>query len=195
MAKLEIMVGPMFASKSTELLRRLFTVAQIGKKALYINNSIDVRNAHDVFSTHNPQLKATLSDLSVKMISVRSLDDVNTNDIITSDIIGIDEAQFFPSLELVKVMVDKYKKHVIVVGLDGDANRQLFGEIYKLLPYCDSIVKLSAFCVVCGTNGKLTNAIHTKYIGPSASGNISVGNQVGNHDKYQSVCRECYLSQ
>ena len=190
MAKLEIMIGPMFASKSTELLRRLFTVAQIGKKALYINNAIDVRNAHDVFSTHNPQLKATLSGLSVKMISVKSLDDVDINDVLSADIIGIDEAQFFPSLDLVNKYVDEYKKHVIVVGLDGDANRQLFGEIYKLLPRCDTIVKLSAFCILCGANGKLTNAIHTKYIGDA---NATVN--VGSHDKYQSVCRECYLLQ
>lgn len=189
MARLEIIIGPMFASKSTELLRRLFTVAQIGKKALYINSSIDIRNSQDVFSTHNPQLKERLSHLSVKMISVKSLDDVDINDMTIADIIGIDEAQFFSSLELVKVMVDKYKKHVIVVGLDGDANRQLFGEIYKLLPYCDVITKLSAFCIQCGSNGKLTNAIHTKYLG------VNTGVNVGSHDKYQSVCRECYLSQ
>jgi thymidine kinase len=190
MAKLEIMVGPMFASKSTELLRRLFTVSQIGKKSLYINHNNDVRNSQDVFSTHNPQLKERLSDLSVKMLSVNSLEDVDINDVITADIIGIDEAQFFTSLELVKKYVDVYKKHVIIVGLDGDIHRNLFGEIYKLLPYCDVITKLSAFCIPCGKNGKLTNAIHTKYIGVDNSNILNVGS----HDKYQSVCRECYLS-
>ena len=51
--------------------------------------------------------------------------------------------------------VEMKGKNVIVVGLDGDSNRENFGYIHKLIPLCDDIVKLKAYCSICkdGTLG------------------------------------------
>jgi thymidine kinase len=37
--------------------------------------------------------------------------------------------------------VEVYGKHVVVVGLDGDAGRAPFGDVLKLIPLADSVEK------------------------------------------------------
>ena len=46
-------------------------------------------------------------------------------------------------------LVEEFDCNVVVVGLDGDSNRQKFGEILDLIPYCDSCTKISAICKIC----------------------------------------------
>ena len=81
----------------------------------------------------------------------------------------IDEAQFFTDLyEFVKSAVEIHNKNVVVIGLDGDSDRENFGQIHKLLPLCDDIVKLKALCSQCkdGTPGifskKIINSLPAK---------------------------------
>ncbi len=52
---LELIIGPMFSGKSTELLRRLNISAEMNLRVLYVNSSLDVRTKES-FSTHNPTL-------------------------------------------------------------------------------------------------------------------------------------------
>lgn len=184
---LDIIIGPMYSSKTTELLRRLFTVSEVNLNSLYINNSIDNRNQLDVFSSHNPQLKSTLSNNKVKMISVKNLSDVEDSLLNSSDIIGVDEAQFFDDLMIIKDWVDKKNKRVVIAGLDGDFNRNTFGKIHQLLPHCDSIVKLTAFCTECAKKQKLSQALFTYK--KSSSYDVI---EVGGNDKYSALCRMCY---
>ena len=54
---LDIIIGPMFAGKTTELIRRLNTFVAISKRCVYINSIQDVRNHKENFSTHNPSLQ------------------------------------------------------------------------------------------------------------------------------------------
>ena len=58
-------------------------------------------------------------------------------------------------------MVDNFKKHVICAGLDGDFNRQPLGDVLRLIPHCDDIVKLKALCKKCGDG---TPALFSKRI-------------------------------
>ena len=51
------------------------------------------------------------------------------------------KGQFFTDYIFVVSAVEKHNKNVIVVGLDGDSNRNNFGYIHKLIPICDSIKK------------------------------------------------------
>ena len=81
--------------------------------------------------------------------------------------------------------VEIKSKNVIVVGLDGDSDRENFGEIHKLIPLCDDIVKLKAYCSRCkdGTLG-----IFSKRISDSKEKVL-----VGSEEDYIAVCRKCYL--
>ena len=50
--RLEIITGPMFAGKTTEMLRRLVALKQAGMKVLYMNHVGDTRAVEYIFSTH-----------------------------------------------------------------------------------------------------------------------------------------------
>ena len=99
--------------------------------------------------------------------------------------IFIDEAQFFPDLyDIVKILVDTHKKHVVIAGLDGDSNRKEFGDILKLIPISDSVDKLTAYCSKCN-NG--TIALFSKKI-------IDNGVKIDIGNNYIPVCRNHYLN-
>lgn len=51
--KIELIIGPMFSGKSTELLRRLNRYEIAGKKCLKIKHSSDTRYSFDSITTHN----------------------------------------------------------------------------------------------------------------------------------------------
>ena len=64
-----------------------------------------------------------------------------------SDIILIDNLHFFPDcLEYLPMFANKYNKTIIAAGLDCNFNREPFENIVNLIPKCDSVVKLTAFC-------------------------------------------------
>jgi thymidine kinase len=98
-------------------------------------------------STHN----VTIGNIPFDSIKIEML---GLCDISKYDVIAIDEAQFFRDLKNIVVdWVETQKKIVIVAGLNGDFRRQPFGEINELIPYCDAITKLTAFCVSCRKKG------------------------------------------
>ena len=176
---LELIIGNMFSGKSTELIRRINSIKSINKKALVINYIHDNRYSKDSVSTHD----------SVKIQSLKSdlLLLIDKELIINSDFIFIDEGQFFSDLiEFVKLYVDFYKKNVIVSGLDGDYNRCKFGSMLDLIPICDSVLKLKAYCSKCcdGTYGPFTKKII----------NNDILIDIGGSDKYIPVCRTHYFN-
>jgi thymidine kinase len=179
---LELIIGPMFSGKSTELLRRLNIYAERDLKVLYVNSFLDTRTDKD-FSTHNPTLK------SVGKIKSKKIKSLKECDYKSFDVLGIDEAQFIPDLykDVIK-LVEYYGKYVIVAGLDGDFNRNKFGEVLDLIPICDSVDKLFPFCKKCWETRKIvTKALFSKRI---TSGKDII--EVGAKDSYIPVCRNCY---
>lgn len=176
---LELIVGPMFSGKSTELIKRVRRLQTIHKTYIVYNSLNDDRYGLEGIYTHDMN--------SVPCVSVNNLmGQVNTEGFREAEYILIDEAQFFKDLfNFVKDIVDIHGKHVIVIGLNGDSRRMPFGQINDLLPYCDNITMLSALCSQCkdGTLG-----IFSKRISEN-SGQICVGTI----DKYSSVCRKCYI--
>ena len=77
---------------------------------------------------------------------------IAVEDFKKSKIILINEIQFFQEelVEWIKIAIDIHHKHIYVCGLDGDFQRKKFGNwIEELLPFCDSYIKLSSFCIDC----------------------------------------------
>ena len=123
----------------------------------------------------------------VKSIRGNTLSMIDFDTIRNVDSIFIDEGQFFTDLYTsVLSFVDVFKKHVVVSGLDGDATRNVFGDLIKLIPICDTVDKLRAYCNKCN-NG--TPAPFTKKIT-----NDSSLIDIGGSDKYIPVCRHHYLN-
>ena len=178
---IDLIIGPMFAGKSTELIRRLNISAELGLKTLYINSSLDKRS-DKVFSTHNPSI------CKIGKIEAKKLENLVDMNFENYDVIGIDEAQMFSGLKnYVKNYTDNYGKKLIIAGLNGDYLRQPFGEINDLIPHCDTITKLDPFCKLCADKKIISKAIFTKRITKSTKTLL-----IGGKESYLPVCRKCY---
>lgn len=180
---LEIVAGPMFSGKTTELLRRLKCESAIGFRVLYINHTQDTRGTH--FSTHNELYTSEIEGicfLSLQKLSLRP-------DISKFDIIGIDEAQFFSDLvQEVILMVEELGKHVIVAGLNGDFRREPFGQILELEPKADSYTRLRSYCIDCSKRSVRNFALFTFRIASEKEIVLT-----GGKEEYIPLCRECYV--
>ena len=177
--RLEIIIGCMYAGKSTEMIRRYHRWKTLNKKILVINHQNDTRYGRNILCSHNKKQIDSLSLNCLKNVLIRE-------DYKKSDIIMIEEAQFFDDLlEFVKISTNEDGKFVIISGLSGDSFQQPFGEILNCIPYAESITYLKALCKKCG-NG--TPAYFTKRIIESTK-----QIEVGSEDKFIAVCRKHYL--
>lgn len=180
-SSLDLIIGPMFSGKTSELIRQLVTYSKAGFNVLYINSSFDSRS--DVgFSTHNSSLSTTQSD--IKMVKVSKLmSDVRL--VQNSDVIGVDEAQFFDDLvDFYRFAVETLKKKVVVCGLNGTSQRSRFGQITELVPVCDNITFLHSFCTRCAEGKTIVPAPFSKRISTVQSTVC-----VGGIESYIPVCR------
>jgi thymidine kinase len=190
--KLELIIGPMFAGKTSELKRRLNLYNEMNLKVAFINSIIDNRAAEEEgFSTHNKTLKKHCQFVYYKTNSLRDI----WNQLLDVDVIGIDEGQFFSNLyNDVTELIDKYNKKIIVSGLDADADRQPFGEITRLVIMADSVKKLKPFCKLCRDDNRIVEAVFTlRHTDNRNNDNCNNNIDVGGSDKYFPVCRHCYL--
>lgn len=172
---LEIIMGSMYSGKSTELIRRVNRLKSIGMRCLVVNHTNDTRVSGEFIQSHDGN-----------KISAIKTDDIMLVDGRSYDAIAIDEAQFFMNLKpAVLLLVEKYKKHVIVAGLNGDYQRKKFGEILDLIPLADDVLFTKALCKTCCHPGR--PASFTKRMSCETE-RISVGSN------YRAVCRMCYLA-
>ncbi|XP_076329274.1 thymidine kinase, cytosolic-like isoform X2 [Tachypleus tridentatus] len=114
--QIQIIFGPMFSGKTTELIRRLKRYEVANHSCLIIKYANDTRYSTEQLSTHDhqtlPAIQATelgcLKDESEKY-----------------SVIGIDEGQFFSDIvEFAEDMANN-GKIVIVAALDGTYQRQV----------------------------------------------------------------------
>lgn len=197
MSYLELIIGPMYASKSTRLV-------EVYKQCQFCNISVAVIN-HVIDNRYDEELLSTHDKVKIPCIKTKVLKDVwlteeldLEDDIIEnipriqdklkisrSDVILINEGQFFEDLYDVVIDMLKCGKKVYVCGLDGDFERKKFGQILDLIPLCDKIDKLTSLCTLCknGTRGifsmRLTQETEQTVVGS---------------DNYIPVCRKCYES-
>lgn len=178
---LELIIGPMFAGKSTAALQRIRRAEVLGRKIFVVSSIIDTRydSGGCALKTHNNDGMAA--------VGVKELTEVfYLTSYHDAQLIVIEEAQFFKELyDPVKRMVEVDKKSVIVVGLDGDSERKPFGQILDLIPITDTITKLTALCKRCPRE---TPGLFSALMGEKNE-QICVGG-VG---KYEALCREHYI--
>lgn len=177
---LNIILGPMFAGKSSRILSIISRYAAVDTPVLVIKHAEDARYSPSEIATHNGQ--------RAPCIVVRDLYDVSLDEILRFKVIIVDEAQFFQNLvPFVEWVVDTHQKHLYLVGLDGDSNRRSFqGDLLQCIPLADSVEKISAFCHRCadGTPGLFTY----RHAGPHDQQVI-----VGGSELYTTLCRKCYV--
>jgi thymidine kinase len=176
-SQIDIILGPMFSGKSTELLRRCNRYKAIGKSIILINHSFDTRTDSSI-KTHENHKEPAVKTLKL-------MDIIQLENYLNCEVVGIDEAQFFEDLYEFVIYTEKLNKIIIISGLDGDSNRKPFGQILDCIPLCDSVVKLNAMDMI-DKDG--TPAIFSKRI-------VSVSDKilVGANDSYVAVSRKNYF--
>jgi thymidine kinase len=176
---LRIVVGPMFAGKTTEIQSVVRRSECLGP-VLVLTADIDTRYGGDAVISHDKVA------LPARPVAVDALYGVLTwPEFAAAKVIVVDEAQFFVGLiDFVTAAVDRYGKHVVVVGLDGDAERRPFGEVLALAAHADVIEKKTALCRRCGDG---TAAIFTKAVGRRED-RVTVGGA----NIYEPMCRRHY---
>ncbi|KAK7111443.1 hypothetical protein V1264_011075 [Littorina saxatilis] len=171
----ELIIGPMFSGKTTELIRRLkrFRVAQYA--CLIIKYSGDNRYDNDGVSTHDRQILPAISTNKLTPVAAQALQ---------YDIVGIDEGQFFPDVVAFADELANQGKIVIVAALDGTFQKKAFGDILNLVPVAESVTKLTAVCTLCYKPAAFTRR-------KTLEDKVEV---IGGEDKYLAVCRECFTA-
>lgn len=164
----------MYAGKSTELMRRINRLKIAGKNCLMIKYSRDVRYSETDVATHDRQFYAAYPCERLSEASSR---------VSLYDCIGIDEGQFFPDIVRFCDKLASSGKIVIVAALDGNFMREPFGNILKLVPKAESVIKLTAVCMKCNLDASFSQKI---------AGDKSKTEDIGGKDKYISTCRRCH---
>lgn len=180
MGHLTLLIGCMFAQKTTELLRRIRRYKSIGYSVLVINYAEDTRYGKHQIASHDSDVYEARSAVSLEEIKA----DVESR---RFQVIVIDEGQFFKDLyPFVTTWTDTLPIHIIVAGLDGDSDRRPFGDILKLVPYAEEVERLTAFCAICKDG---TSAIFSKYVAGKKDSQV----EIGGTDRYLPVCRAHFL--
>lgn len=181
--RIEVICGSMFSGKTEELQRRVKRARIAGQKVLVCKPDIDNRYSENEVVTHNgtriESINVDANDFNIPTIFGNehgSLEEI--------DVIAIDEAQFFNDsiIDVVKDLANNLKKRVIIAGLDMDFEGNPFGCMGELMSIADDVQKVHAVCIKCGEDAIFshrTNGCNDKV-------------ELGNTDKYEPLCRECY---
>ncbi len=173
---LDIVLGPMFSGKSSYALSYIRRLKAVGRNVLAVKPAIDTRFSEDEIVTHNQdKLPCVVWDSNTVITPNRFM--------LQADCIVIEEAQFFKGLPVFCEYMMGIGKHLLLVGLDGDAHRQPFREILDCIPLANKVTKLSALCRLC--NGG-SEAYYTRYKQDSTQSGSQI--DVGGPEKYEAVC-------
>ena len=171
---IELVCGPMFSGKTTELLRRMRRHMYANRRCVVLKHAKDVRYDASKCCTHDG---ASLEAVQLSELSQFS-------DVDRYDVVGIDEGQFFPDIVEFCERVANAGKLVIVAALDGDCRRKPFGHIPELMPVAESVVKLNAVCSKCGTEAAFTR----RFVEDART------EVVGGSEIYEALCRRCHIA-
>lgn len=172
---IEVITGSMFSGKTEELIRRLRRARFAGLKVEIFKPTVDNRYSGTMVVSHDD--KSIMSTPVENASSILLLAD-------NVDVVGIDEAQFFDNsvVEVCNKLADSGIR-VVVAGLDMDFMGNPFGPMPALLAIAEYITKVHAICMRCGS---LAQFSHRK----SEESQVVV---LGEKDKYEPLCRECYI--
>ena len=147
--RIDIIIGPMYSGKTTELLRlyKRYNIAK--KKCVLIKYSNDERYDKNKVSTHD-----NLKYDSLNTIFLSEL--FNEPTVKNADVICIDEIQFYNDAPDICDMWANNGKIVIGAGLNGNYKREPFDVISRLLPKVENITFLTAICNKSGESASFT---------------------------------------
>ncbi|MBU5676561.1 thymidine kinase [Alkaliphilus sp. MSJ-5] len=179
---IEMIVGPMYAGKSEELIRRVNRSKIANLKVLSFKPAIDSRYSTEHITSHNGK--------QLECISVTSASEVlKYIESEEFDVLAIDEVQFLGE-DIVDICqkAANMGKRVICSGLDMDFRGEPFQVVPSLMAIAEYITKLTAVCMKCKMPAtrtqRIVNGQPAKYDDPII--------MVGAKESYEARCRACH---
>lgn len=178
---LEIIVGPMFAGKTEELLRRIRRLEYAKQEVVVFKPRIDDRYDDNAITSHN---KTRTDSINIDMAE-EIFEHIDKG----TDVVAIDEVQFLDDavIDVIDHLVQKGKV-VMVSGLDMDFRGEPFSFVPIFMSKAEYVMKLSAVCVKCGAPATRTQRIidgkPAKYYDPVV--------MIGASESYEARCRHCH---
>lgn len=171
---LRLIVGPMFAGKTSEIQSIVRRYRSIGKSVLVLKPAMDKR--YDGATSVVSHDKSSTDAMAVEDLGAVFEEAAFQH----AYAVVVDEAQFFKGLREFVGAAIALGKHMIVVGLDGDAEGRPFTEVLDLVAIADSVEKKTALCVHCGAAAIFTRCLKER----------AARIEVGGPDMYEPTCRK-----
>lgn len=172
---IELILGPMFAGKSTELLRRARRYGHAKQRVLLVKPACDTRYGALRVSTHDMQSQDATPLETLAAVWERRDE---------FDVLAVDEGQFFPDLAAECGRLADAGKVVVVSALSGTFERVPFPQVAALAPLCERADLLSAVCD-CGADAPFSRLLRRDGVGADSV-------KIGGKGDYAAVCRACW---
>lgn len=182
--RLELIVGPMFAGKTEELIRKVRRATYAKKNVVIFKPQMDTRYAQDYVVSHN--------QVKIEAKNIEFAQDIKTycqnNEGI--DIIAIDEVQFIKGdvVSILRELADS-GYHIICSGLNTDFRDEPFGFMPQLMAIADKVTVITAICLICGKDATKTQRLIN---GEPANYNDPII-LLGEKESYEARCREHHI--
>lgn len=149
-SSVQLITGPMFAGKTTELIQRCNVYTEAGKSCIILRSETDRRgrkgepNTHSVLSTSvhpNVVIETVNGDISESILEVAK----------GYDVVGFDDGQFFTMLKkTIETLISEDNVIIIVAALNGTYSRNIWPSVGDILPLCTEILMKKSVCSKCG---------------------------------------------
>lgn len=174
---LKIIIGPMFAGKTTHLMNQatMFNDEKVpNTRLIVVNHDRDNRyTKSERLTSHDGRTMVCVKSPTLTLLS---------EELSMATHVIIDEGQFFPDLiPIVKRLVDIGK--IVLIALLMVGEMAFIGSSYQLIPHADDIVMLKARCGECHCDDKASF---------SKRRNVTEPFTVGGAETYVSLCRGCW---
>jgi len=181
--RVEVVMGPMFAGKSSSMMRRGRRLALAQKRVLYVKLNKDARYHRDKVVSHDKLAQDAVSCAELSE-TVRAA--------FEHDVVCIDEGQFFSHLAEYCDLMANAGKIVIVAMLSATFDRDLFqdGAPMNVMAIASSVEMLTAVCMFCGSDNAENSALIRREDAARAEPGCTL---IGGPDMYKAACRRCYM--
>ncbi|MDO8060042.1 thymidine kinase [Candidatus Phytoplasma aurantifolia] len=182
---IEVICGPMFSGKTTELIKRINLLKSLQLQFLVFKPFIDNRYSFksELINHNLERAPAILIGQSQEIFNFMKPG---------IDFIIIDEAQFLDS-DIEKIVNDlSYQGiRIIIAGLELDFRGRPFGSMPYLLSIADRVTKYRSYCFICGKEASRTQRIYS-----NLKNKFSIEKEpiilIGGKDYHEPCCRKCH---
>ena len=175
----KVYTGPMWGSKSTQLLMEIERYKYQDKKVAVFKPKMDDRYSTSEIVTHMGW-KLTANAVQDGADVVRFLADSDQS----YDVLVVDELFMIPGIAEVLIWLFRNGFTVIVASLDLSSSGKAFKEVEKILPWATFIKKCPAVCTTCGRDAYYTHKKATE---------VKEEISVGGGETYEPRCFQCHL--